>query len=58
MTWSSPLVNTPNEVCTTWSGRVIKTPDRLMHAPAVELHHLGEMAELDKVELANMYLSL
>jgi hypothetical protein len=26
--------------------------------PAVELRYLGEMAELDKVELANMYMSL
>ena len=24
----------------------------------MELHYLGEMAELDKVELVNMYLSL
>ena len=29
-----------------------------MYAPAGELHYLGEMVELDKVELANMYMSL
>jgi hypothetical protein len=29
-----------------------------MYAPAVELRYLGEMAELGKVELANIYLSL
>ena len=58
MTWASPLVKTPSEVCTTCSGRIIRTPDRLMYAPAVELCYLGEMAELDKVELVNMYMSL
>ena len=58
MTWASPLVKTPSEVYTTCSGRIIRTPDRLMYAPAVELRYLGEMAELDKVELANMYMSL
>jgi len=29
-----------------------------MYASAVELRYLGEMAELDRVELANMYMSL
>ena len=58
VTWDSPLVNTPSEVCTTQAGRIIKTPDRLTYAPAVELRYLGEMVEIDKVELANMYLSL
>ena len=29
-----------------------------MYAPAVELRYLGEMAELDKVELANTYIAL
>ena len=56
--WSTPLVNMPGDVRTTRSGRIIKTPDRLTYAPAVELRYLGEMAELDKVELANMYMSL
>ena len=26
--WASPLVNTPSDVHTTWSGRIIQTPDR------------------------------
>ena len=56
--WASPVVNTPSEVRATWSGRIIRTPDRLTYAQAVELRYLGEMAELDKVELANMYMSL
>ncbi len=29
-----------------------------MYAPAVELRYLGEMAELDHIELAGMYMSL
>ena len=29
-----------------------------MYAPAVELRYLDEMAELDKVELANTYIAL
>jgi hypothetical protein len=58
VTWASPLVNTPSEVCMTHSGQSIRTPDRLRYAPAVELCYLGEMAELDNVELANMYMSL
>jgi hypothetical protein len=37
---------------------MIRPPDRLTYAPAVELRYLGEMAELDHVEPANMYLSL
>ena len=58
MTWASPLVNTPSDIRATWSGRIIRAPDRLMYAPAIELCYLGEMAELDQVELANMYMSL
>jgi hypothetical protein len=58
VTWASPLVNTPSEVCTTHPGRIIRIPDRLMYAPAVESRYLGEMVELDKVELANMYMCL
>jgi hypothetical protein len=58
VTWASPLVNTPCEVRTTRSDRIIRTPDRLMYTLAVELCYLGKMVELDKVELANMYLSL
>ena len=48
----------PSEACMTRSGRIIKTPERLTYAPAVELRYLGEMAELDNVELANTYMSL
>ena len=58
MTWSTPLVNMPSDVRATRSGRIIRTPDRLTYALAVELRYLGEMAELDKVALANMYMSL
>ena len=29
-----------------------------MYAPAVELHYLGKMVELDNVELDNTYMSL
>jgi hypothetical protein len=29
--WASPLVNRPSEVCTTHSGHIIRTPDRLMY---------------------------
>jgi hypothetical protein len=58
VTWSTPLVNMPNDVRATRSGRIIRTPDRLTYAPAVELSYLGEMAELDKVEVANIYMSL
>jgi hypothetical protein len=58
VTWASPLVNTPSEARTTRSGRIIRTLDRLTYAPAVDLRYLGGMAELDKVDLANMYMSL
>ena len=58
VTWSTPLVNMPSDVQATRSGRIIRTLNRLTYAPAVELRYLGEMAELDKVELANMYMSL
>jgi len=57
VTWTSLVVNRPSEVCRTCSGCIIRTPDRLTYAPAVELHCLGEMVELD-VELVNMYMSL
>jgi hypothetical protein len=56
VTWAGPLVNTPSEVCTMQSGRIIRTSERLMYAPAVELCYLGEMVEIDKVELATMYV--
>ena len=42
----------------TQSGRIIKTPERLNYAPMVELRYLGDIAELDHVELAAMYLLL
>jgi hypothetical protein len=56
--WASPVVNMPSEVPATRSGRIIRTPDRLTYAPAVEQRYLEEMAEVDKVDLANMYMSL
>ena len=49
--WNSPLVTKPSVNRMTHSGRIIKTPDRLTHAPAVELRYLGEMADLDNAEL-------
>jgi hypothetical protein len=55
VTWTSLVVNRPSEVCRTCSGCIIWTQDRLTYAPAVELHCLGEMVELD-VELVNMVL--
>lgn len=42
----------------TRSGQIIKPPKRLTYAPAMELRYLGEMAKLDHLELAAMYLSL
>jgi hypothetical protein len=39
-------------------GQIIKTPERLTYASAVELRYLGEMAELDQVELTAEYLSI
>ena len=39
-------------------GRALKPPDRLTHNPAVELRYLGEMAELDQVELMAVYMSI
>ena len=42
----------------TRAGRIIKPPDRLTYAPAVELRYLGEMAKLDHGELANTYMAL
>ena len=58
MTWRNPVVTGPGTASTTRTGCVIRPPDRLMYALAVELRHLGEMAELDHVKLANMYQSL
>jgi hypothetical protein len=37
-------------------GQIIKTPERLAYAPVVELWYLGEMAELDHVEVTVVYL--
>ena len=42
----------------TREGHAIKPPDRLTYTPAVELRYLGKMAELDHIELANIYISL
>ncbi len=39
VTWSTPLVNMPSDMRTTRSGRIIKTPDRLTYALAVELRY-------------------
>ena len=58
MTWKSPIVTGPSDACMSRSGHIIRTPGRLAHAPAVELRYLGEMAELDKFELANTYMAL
>jgi len=56
--WRDPAVTRPGAVYMTQTGCTIKPPDKLMYAQAVELKYLGEMAELDHVELAKMYLSL
>lgn len=58
VTWGNPIVPGPGAMRTTRAGHIIKPPDRLTYAPAVELRFLGEMAELDHGELANMYLAL
>ena len=56
--WNDPVVMTPSASCVVHSGHIIKTPDRLRYAPAVELRYLGKMAELDHAELAAMYVAL
>ena len=55
--WDTPLIKGPG-TGRTRSGQAIKTPDRLMYTPAVELRYLGEMSELDHGELANTYMAL
>jgi hypothetical protein len=57
VTWGRPLV-TGHSTMRTRAGRAIKPPERLTYAPAVELRYLGEMAELDHGEIANMYMAL
>ena len=42
----------------TQSGRIKKTPERLNYVPMVELRYLGDIAELDHVELSAMHLLL
>ena len=37
---------------------IIKSPERLTYAPAVELRYLGEMAVLDIAEIVAIYLSV
>ena len=56
--WIDPVVTMLTASGITQSGRIMKPPERLTYAPAVELRYLGEMAELDHVELAATYLSL
>ena len=56
--WNSPIVTGHSEARMSCSEYVIRTPERLKYAPAVELRYLGEMVELDNVELANTYMSL
>ena len=56
--WNSPIVTGPSKERMSRSGHVIRTPEWLTYAPAVELHYLGEMVELDNVELANTDMSL
>ena len=58
MTWHSSVA-TPQELNRVMhSGHIIKTPDRLTYAPAVELWYLGETVELDNAELAAAYMLL
>jgi hypothetical protein len=58
VTWSDPAVTEPTRSGVTRLGRIIKTPERLTYAPAVELRYMGEMADLDQVELTAVYLSI
>ncbi len=48
----------PTRNMVTRPGRVFKPPDRLTHTSAVELRYLGEMAELDQVDLMVVYMSI
>jgi hypothetical protein len=52
VTWHSSVAPLQELKCVTCSGHIIKTPDRLTYVPAVELRYLGEMVELDHMELA------
>ena len=58
VTWHSSVATPQESNRVTRSGCIIKTPDRLMYAPAVELRYLGEMVELDHKELAGLYMFL
>jgi len=51
VTWNHPVVTIPTASRVTQSGQILKPPERLTCAPAVELRYLGEMAELDHAEL-------
>lgn len=45
ITWNIPLITEPIARGVTRFGCIIKPPERLTYAPAVELQHLGKMAE-------------
>ena len=42
--WSDPIVTELTRSGVTHLGQIIKPPERLTYAPAVELQYLGEMA--------------
>jgi len=56
--WSSPLVTEPTVGRVPRFWHIIKSPERLTYAPAVELRYLGEMAVLDIAEIVAIYLSV
>ena len=58
ITWSDPVVTEHTQNRVTRPGRVIRLPDRLMYTPAIELSYLGEMAELEQLELTAINMSI
>ena len=58
VTWHSSVTTPQESNCVMCSGCIIRTPNRLTYAPAVELWYLGEMTKLDHKELAGLYMSL
>jgi hypothetical protein len=58
VTWNDPVVTVPIAGTVTWSGHIIRPLDCLIFTPTVELQYLGEMTELDQMELALAYMSL
>lgn len=51
ITWNGPIVTGPTAGTMTLFGCITRPPEHLMYAPAVELCYLGEMGELDQLEL-------